>query len=78
MPDADELKDLLKDGRKIEAIKKLRDRDGCSLAEAKSQVEELQRLMIEAGELDPAKAKSGCGGAAAVLVAAIVLLAAAW
>ncbi len=54
------LKDLIKQGRKIEAIKLLREKDNLGLKDAKEKVEELQSLMVQAGELDPKLAKSGC------------------
>lgn len=58
----EQLKQLIKDGRKIEAIKMLREHDGLGLKESKERVEHLQQLMIDAGELDSSAVKGGCSG----------------
>ncbi len=62
MSEAEEqLKTYIKSGQKIQAIKFLRAQDGIGLKEAKQRVEELQRLMQEAGEIDASlTGKSGC------------------
>ena len=51
---------LIKSGKKISAIKILREADGLSLYDAKTKVEDLQKMLIDAGELDASAAKSGC------------------
>lgn len=63
--------ELISSGRKIEAIKFLREEDNCGLAEAKQQVEILQRKLAKTGRMDPVAAKSGC---ASILLIAGTLL----
>ena len=60
----EQLKTLIKSGQKIQAIKFLRGQDGCGLVQAKERVEQIERLMVEAGELDAKKASTngGCTG----------------
>ncbi|UNU44869.1 hypothetical protein EAO27_01300 [Sphingopyxis sp. YF1] len=43
--DDDEIRDLIRQNRKIEAIKRMRERTGLGLAEAKDAVEALERQM---------------------------------
>lgn len=62
--------DLLVAGRKIEAIKRVRERDGCSLKEAKDKVEAvIARHLASFPKIQGA----GCGAAALVVVVAIVV-----
>ena len=60
----EQLKTLIKSGQKIQAIKFLREHDGCGLKESKERVEAIERLMVEAGEIDASKTvtKGGCTG----------------
>jgi ribosomal protein L7/L12 len=58
----EQLKQLIKDGRKIEAIKMLREHDKLGLKESKERVEALQALMIQSGEMDASRAGAGCAG----------------
>lgn len=43
--DADDIRDLIRQNRKIEAIKRVRERTGLGLADAKDAVEALERQM---------------------------------
>lgn len=52
------LKDLLRQSRKIEAIRVLRNETGLGLKEAKEKVEQLEKGMVAAGELEPVR--GGC------------------
>jgi ribosomal protein L7/L12 len=54
----DHLMVLLKQNRKLEAIRVLRNETGLGLKEAKERIEELEAGMVEAGELEPIR--GGC------------------
>lgn len=56
----DEVQQLLRSGRKIQAIKFVREESGLGLKEAKEQVDAVEAQMIANGELPP-KTK-GCAG----------------
>lgn len=56
----DEVKRLVQSGRKIEAIKLVREESGLGLKEAKERVDAVETQMIANGEMPP-KAK-GCVG----------------
>ena len=60
-PSQDIVKQQLRQGQKIQAIKTLREETGMGLKEAKEQVDAIQAKMIADGETLP-KA-SGCAGA---------------
>ena len=62
--------DLLVAGRKIEAIRKVRERDGCGLREAKEKVEAV--IARNPGAFPKSKGL-GCGAAALAVVVAIVV-----
>ena len=59
-PSLDAIKQYLRQGQKIQAIKALREESGIGLKEAKDQVDAIQAKMIADGESLP-KA-SGCAG----------------
>ncbi|RCS41183.1 hypothetical protein DTL42_21670 [Bremerella cremea] len=68
----EDIKKLLRDGQKIQAIKLLRQESGCGLKEAKDQVDAIQAKMVADGEELP-KGK-GCAGAAVIIVVGLGLL----
>ncbi|PQO34640.1 hypothetical protein DTL21_14125 [Bremerella cremea] len=68
----EDIKKLLREGQKIQAIKLLREESGCGLKEAKDQVDAIQAKMIADGEQLP-KA-TGCMGAAVILVVGLGML----
>lgn len=63
----DEIKQLIKQGRKIDAIKQLRADTGQGLKEAKDTVEAIQAKMVELGEIE-APAASGCAGMVLLMI----------
>ena len=65
-----EVWDLLVAGRKIDAIKRVRERDGCGLKEAKDKVE---AVIARHPASFPKIKGTGCGAAALVVVVAIVV-----
>ena len=65
----EELIEIIRSGRKIEAIKRLREADGIGLKEAKEQVEQLER---ELAASDP-NYKPSSGGCAALFFLAALL-----
>ncbi|MEW4562287.1 ribosomal protein L7/L12 [Bremerella sp. JC770] len=68
-PSLDIIKQQLRQGQKIEAIKTLRQESGVGLKEAKEQVDAIQAKMIADGEVLP-KA-SGCAGALILFAAGL-------
>lgn len=66
-PSLDIIKQQLRQGQKIQAIKTLREESGIGLKEAKEQVDAIQAKMIADGESLP-KA-SGCAGGLILLAA---------
>ncbi|QDU74471.1 hypothetical protein Pan97_14790 [Bremerella volcania] len=68
-PSLDIIKQQLRQGQKIEAIKTLREESGIGLKEAKEQVDAIQAKMIADGEVLP-KA-SGCAGALILFAAGL-------
>lgn len=62
----EEIKQLLRQGQKIAAIKALREDTGMGLKESKEQVEAIQAKMIADGEELPKT--SGCMGAILLMV----------
>jgi ribosomal protein L7/L12 len=72
--DAEAIRQSLFAGRKIEAIKRLRESTGLGLVEAKTMVERLEgELRKTSAEKFTAKAGKGCSTTAAVFVAAITI-----
>jgi len=65
-----EVWDLLVEGRKIDAIKRVRERDGCSLKEAKEKVDAV--IARHPGSLPKLKG-AGCGTTALAVVIAIAV-----
>ncbi|MEW4454275.1 ribosomal protein L7/L12 [Bremerella sp. JC817] len=63
------IKQKLREGKKIEAIKLLREESGIGLKEAKDQVEAIQAKMAADGEVLPTS--SGCAGALILLAAGL-------
>ncbi len=68
----DEIKQLVKSGCKLEAIKALREKSGCGLKEAKETVEAIQSKMAELGEIETPK--SGCAGMCLLMLTASAAL----
>jgi len=65
--DRDHVASLLRQGKKIEAIKVLRETENLSLVDAKARAEQLQ---VELGLIDPnQRGRSGCSTAVFVLAA---------
>jgi hypothetical protein len=79
-----EVQDLLYVGRKIQAIKLVRERMGLGLKEAKDRVDELEARLRERfpDAMPRAERRSGCGSAVVLLLALIavvtVVLARSW
>lgn len=69
LPSLDQIKQQIRQGQKIQAIKTLREESGIGLKEAKDQVEAIQAKMIADGEVLP-KA-SGCAGAMILIAAGL-------
>ncbi|MGY8770905.1 MAG: hypothetical protein ACKVH8_21040 [Pirellulales bacterium] len=65
----DEVKQLIKQGRKMEAIKQLRADTGKGLKEAKETAEAIQAKMVELGEME-APSASGCAGMVLLMITA--------
>lgn len=76
-PLASELLALLKEGQKIEAIKKCREATGLGLKESKEAVERYA-AQVEREQPGLLPKASGCGAAALLLVALPVALACLW
>lgn len=75
-PDAEAIRESIFAGRKIEAIKRLRESTGLGLAEAKTMVEQLEEeLRKTSPERFAAKAGQGCSTGAAILFAVLTVLA---
>jgi hypothetical protein len=72
MNSSEDILTALKAGRKIEAIKLMREQRGLALKEAKEEVEKLEARMREQGEL-PAKTNSGCGSSAMLVMAGFMV-----
>lgn len=70
--DPEHLLTLIRDRRKIEAIKLLREADGLGLKQAKEQVEELERQLAAADPSYRAK-RSGCGVALLLISGSIII-----
>ncbi|MBI1247397.1 hypothetical protein GC197_06065 [bacterium] len=68
----DEIKRLLRQGQKIQAIKVLREASGIGLKEAKEQVEAIQAKMVADGEELPKM--TGCAGAMILFAAGLGML----
>ena len=68
----EEIKQLLRQGQKIQAIKKLRESSGIGLKEAKEQVEAIQAKMVADGEELPKL--SGCAGVLILFAAGLWML----
>lgn len=69
------IRDQLRQGQKIGAIKLYREATGLGLAEAKHAVEAIERAMPPSAE-GPVKTSSGCSSAASALILASGLVAA--
>jgi hypothetical protein len=74
-PDAEAIRQSIFAGRKIEAIKRLRESTNLDLAEAKTMVEQLEgELRKSSPEKFTAKPGNGCSTTAAVFVVAITIV----
>jgi len=58
---------LIKSGKKLQAIKRIREESGIGLKEAKDQADAIQEQLIEAGQMERPSA-AGCGAVVLILI----------
>ena len=65
----EDLKEFMREGRKIQGIKYLRETTGLGLKDAKEEYERMERMLVARGELEEQRGK-GCGVLPVLLLAA--------